>query len=716
MAYQYALKLRIQLIGTCSLLSSLLCGLLPAAVVAQPTPSQSPVQVTVNSSKDGPVIADTMLTLREAIEIVNGTRLLNELSAEEQQLITTDATNSIIRFALPAGQTTIELIEILPAIAQPNVVVDGTTQPGYDPERIAAVEIAVPTPVVTIRPSADAEIFRGLTLSADNIVVRGLNLYGFNAPKQITQSTPPADIFITHQPPPINREMPLPPTGRGVNRDSSPTGIVIEQNWLGLTLEGGLPAMPSGFGVLAFDSVGTTIRQNHIAYHTGSGIITGRQADSLQVIDNLIVGNGLSGMPDAIRLDGQIDGGLISGNLICGNDGSGIFMFKPEGAITVTKNDIRYNGQRLRRAAVYVMGDNHKIVDNNITNQKGSGVVVTAFGQGPNTQSHQNVITDNRFGNLEGLSVDLIVRRGRTPQNFQTGDGPNPQRDSHNRRQDTANSAVNAPQFASPEFFIIDNTAIVRGQADPNNQVQLYYATGEASTYGQLTDPIETVVSDEQGNFEFVLTDVVGGETISAIATDPRYGTSEQALNTTVRSLTDSAIATNTSPSLLPQCITPPTPPAVSVETPVPIETPAPVETPVTEEIRLEIPRNIHFGLDEDFINPDSAAILDQIAAVMKQYPSIIVDLHGHTDSRASQSYNQDLAERRANNARRYLIRQGISSERMTIRSFGETQLRVNETDRANYARNRRVEFVFSDVRGAEITFVDQESDLQIEP
>ena len=125
MAYQYALKLRIQLIGTCSLLSSLLCGLLPAAVVAQPTPSQSPVQVTVNSSKDGPVIADTMLTLREAIEIVNGTRLLNELSAEEQQLITTDATNSIIRFALPAGQTTIELIEILPAIAQPNVVVDG---------------------------------------------------------------------------------------------------------------------------------------------------------------------------------------------------------------------------------------------------------------------------------------------------------------------------------------------------------------------------------------------------------------------------------------------------------------------------------------------------------------------------------------------------------------------------------------------------------------
>ncbi len=128
------------------------------------------------------------------------------------------------------------------------------------------------------------------------------------------------------------------------------------------------------------------------------------------------------------------------------------------------------------------------------------------------------------------------------------------------------------------------------------------------------------------------------------------------------------------------------------------------------------MPRNIHYGLDEDFINLDSAVILDQIAAVLKQYPSIVIDLHGHTDSRASVEYNQDLARRRAENARRYLMQVGVAPERMTIRSFGETQLRVEETDRLNYARNRRVEFVFSEVRGAEITFVNQESDLQIEP
>ena len=79
-------------------------------------------------------------------------------------------------------------------------------------------------------------------------------------------------------------------------------------------------------------------------------------------------------------------------------------------------------------------------------------------------------------------------------------------------------------------------------------------------------------------------------------------------------------------------------------------------------------------------------------------------------------AYNQDLARRRANNARRYLMQKGIAPERMTIRSFGETQLLVDETDRVNYARNRRVEFVFSDVRGVEIEFVNQERDLQLEP
>jgi outer membrane protein OmpA-like peptidoglycan-associated protein len=672
--------------------------LLPAAIApAQPLS----VQITVNSPADGPIQPDSALTLREAIEIANGTLPIANLSPAEQQLVISQATTEI-RFNLPTGQTAIELTALLPAITQPGVTVDGTSQPGYDASRSATAEILVPVPVVTLRPASETEVFRGLTLAADNITVRGLSLYGFHANSQITDSTPPADIFISHRPIPLNRATPLPAASA---QAQPPTGIVIEQNWLGLTLTGEMPEVPSSFGVSVFDSVGTTIRQNRIEYHNGSAVITGRQADNLQVMNNILVGNGLSGMPDAIRLDGRVNEALIASNLICGNDGSGVFLFKPEGAVTITDNNIRFNGQRLRRAAIYVMGDNHQIIDNRISYQKGGGVVVTAFGQGPNTQSIGNIIASNRFEGIEGLSVDLVANRDRTPQNFQRGDGPNPVRNSRNRRQDTGNGAVDAPRFISPELFVLEGKVVVSGQADPNNEIQLYRSTGLVGDYGPLTEPLATTAADSEGAFEFVLDSLMGGEVLSAIATDPRYGTSEPAANTAIRSLTGEVAPLMASINNLPQCTTPPAPPAP----PLPAE-------PVPEVIQLSVPRNIHFALDQDTVSPASQTVLDQIAEVLKQYPSIVVDLHGHTDSRASQSYNEDLARRRAENTRRYLLSQGIGAERMTIRSLGETELLVEESDRTQYARNRRVEVVFQDVRGVEITFVNQESDLQLEP
>ena len=690
-------KHRRKFLATCSVLSAVL---LPAVGWSQT--SSALIQVTVNSPADGPIQADAVITLREAIALINGTLPLSALSAAEQQLVT-ERSSPEIRFDLPVGQTAIELTSVLPAIAQPNVTIDGTTQPGYDASRSATAEIAVPIPVVTIRPANDVEVFRGLTLSADNITVRGLSLYGFTTHSQVTQSTPPADIFITHRPAPLNREMPLPSAGTSASAQP-PVGIVIEQNWLGLPPAETMPAVLSSFGVSVFDSAGTTIRQNRIAYHTGSGIISGQQANNLEIVSNIIVGNGLAGMPDAIRLDGQVEGGLIASNLICGNDGSGIFLFKPEGAVTIADNSIRFNGQRLRRAAVYVMGNDHRIVNNEIVNQKGSGVTVTAFGQGSNTQSRGNIITGNRFDQLEGLSIDLIARRDRTPQSFQRGDGPNPQRDSHNRRQDTGNGAVNTPVFVSPEFFILNDEAVVRGQVDANNEVQLYRSTGTTGEPGPLTEPLEITTADSEGTFEFRVSGLSGGEVLSAIATDSRYGTSEPAFNTTIRSLTDSVALPDPTPVNVSQCTTSPLP-----------SSPTPPVPPTPSKIQIEIPRTIHYGLDEDFINPDSAIILDRIAAVMQQYPTIILDIYGHTDSRASVAYNQDLGRRRAENARQYLLRSGVAPERMTIRSFGETQLRVEETDRANYARNRRVELIFSDVREVEIIFIDQEEDLQIE-
>jgi outer membrane protein OmpA-like peptidoglycan-associated protein len=131
--------------------------------------------------------------------------------------------------------------------------------------------------------------------------------------------------------------------------------------------------------------------------------------------------------------------------------------------------------------------------------------------------------------------------------------------------------------------------------------------------------------------------------------------------------------------------------------------------------LRLSVPRRVHFALDQSNISPASAAILDQVAAVLRQYPTIVLDLEGHTDPRASDAYNQALGLRRAQSVRNYLLRRGIDPARLTIRSLGESRRRTDGNTRLDYARDRRVEIIFRDVRGIAIEFVDRETDLQIE-
>jgi Right handed beta helix region len=474
--------------------------------------------ITVNSPADGEITPDQFLTLREAIALANGELSLETLSASEQALVSA-SDYSRIHFALPPTETTIHLVANLPTLTQP-MAIDGTTQPGYEPT------ISTGFPLVAITPAADTEVARGLTLSANQISIHGLSLYGFSSNHQATASLPPGDIVIER----LSEEAPI------------PTDILIEQNWLGIPPNETMPEQPSAFGINILQAQAITIIDNNIAYHDGSGILTSQQASQMTITENIIVENGRAGMPDAIRLEGNIAESTIHQNNISGNGGSGIFMFKPQGSVSIYSNDLLDNGQRLERAAVYVMGNNHQITDNVISGQNGPGIVVTAYGQGPNRQSIGNRIESNSFHGLQGLSIDLNTRRHREIQSFQIGDGPNPTRDSDNRRQDTANGAVNAPRFLSHEFFAMANRVVIEGIADPGTTVQIYRVVGESPlSFGQLSEPLTTVEADDQGYFSYTTTDLAAGDTISAIATDSYYGTSEPARNSIISTFNASA-------------------------------------------------------------------------------------------------------------------------------------------------------------------------------
>ncbi len=658
-------------------------------------------QITVNSNQDGEIQPDRELTLREAIAIANGSLTLDLLSEAERAQVQSavNQKGSQIRFNLPSDRTTIELRKALPDISNQNLVIDGTTQSGYDAQTSFAQELAIPIPMVAIAPADGVEIFRGLTIVADGVTIKGLSIYGFNAIENVPTVTPSADIFISHQAPPPDTTQQQQPAKFSPFYDSNrpPQGVILEANWLGITPAGKMPKQPSSFGVYLFNSTDTLIRRNRIAYHEGSGIVTSVRATGAQIIENAITSNGFDGMPHGIYLEGEIANLRIKGNTLCANDGSGVYLFKPNGAIAIEDNRILFNDRSTNYAAIYLMGNDHQVTNNQIRNQRGAGIAIAAF-----PKSDRNLIRKNSFTALKGLSIDLISQRHVNTRDFMTGDGVNLQRDSHFRRVDTANGAINAPTFLATAFPMFSPSQVsIDGTADPDTEVDLYRVTGKTDLpYGALSEYLTTVKTDANGKFAASLKNLQVGDTISAIATDPQYGTSEPALNARIVNPDLSVPASAPVQPKIPACTTPPQ----IVQIP-----------PPPEVITLSVPRQIHFALDRDEISPISAKILNRIADVLKQYPTIMITLQGHTDPRASDAYNRELGFRRSRSVRNYLMRQGIASERMTVRSLGETQRAAQGNQITDYARDRRVEIEFADVRDVEIRFENQESDLQLE-
>ncbi len=99
---------------------------------------------------------------------------------------------------------------------------------------------------------------------------------------------------------------------------------------------------------------------------------------------------------------------------------------------------------------------------------------------------------------------------------------------------------------------------------------------------------------------------------------------------------------------------------------------------------------DVHFDFDRYNLRPDALKILDEAVTKLQANPNINVTIEGHADSVGTQQYNLALGDRRANAARDYLLKRGISAQRLRTVSFGEDRpIDTNETA-AGRARNRR--------------------------
>ena len=110
------------------------------------------------------------------------------------------------------------------------------------------------------------------------------------------------------------------------------------------------------------------------------------------------------------------------------------------------------------------------------------------------------------------------------------------------------------------------------------------------------------------------------------------------------------------------------------------------------DNLVLDMPSEITFGVDSANIDAGFRNTLDQVASTLTQYEKTYVDVLGHTDSTGSDAYNQGLSERRASAVADYLSTRGVQSARLAARGYGESQPKASNLDAAGRSANRRVE------------------------
>ncbi|HXA78675.1 MAG TPA: OmpA family protein [Candidatus Acidoferrales bacterium] len=118
---------------------------------------------------------------------------------------------------------------------------------------------------------------------------------------------------------------------------------------------------------------------------------------------------------------------------------------------------------------------------------------------------------------------------------------------------------------------------------------------------------------------------------------------------------------------------------------------------------------DVLFDTGKYTLRPLAREKLAKISGIVLAYPSLLLAIEGDTDSVGSDSYNQDLSEKRAEAVRDYLGKQSIPMASMTAQGFGKTQPVASNDTAEGRQQNRRVELVVSgDVIGTTIGVVSQ--------
>ncbi len=256
-----------------------------------------------------------------------------------------------------------------------------------------------------------------------------------------------------------------------------------------------------------------------------------------------------------------------------------------------------------------------------------------------NMGSEINSKTDDIFFNIPSTSDYAYFSRAITPENFDI-------------------YRVKMPMFKNPEPIII-----VKGKLVDTKTGQ---PIGAKIIYERLRDGKEVGVAYSDpatGEYEIHLP---GGELYGFRAESKNYISENQNLD--LRSLKEPG----------------------TIQENVKLE---PIQVAKIEENAKITLNNIFFDFNWATLKPESFPELNRIVTLMNEKQSMQVEISGHTDPVGPADYNMGLSERRAKSVAKYIIDKGISSERISIKFFGETMLIDLTNTKTGNAKNRRVEF-----------------------
>ena len=113
--------------------------------------------------------------------------------------------------------------------------------------------------------------------------------------------------------------------------------------------------------------------------------------------------------------------------------------------------------------------------------------------------------------------------------------------------------------------------------------------------------------------------------------------------------------------------------------------------TPGTQaDLNANIGDRVYYATDSSTLDSEAQATLSRQAAWLNQYSSVNITVEGHCDERGTREYNIALGERRAYAAKKYLVSQGVSPDRISTVSYGKERPAAIGSDASSWAQNRR--------------------------